>query len=164
MTAAALALEELLGWSDESTRQWMQFLASTPAACGLPCGIYGCATVLGLVRHIVAVELRHGERLAGLPVTAYEEIPEDSLAALAALHGETMQRFRELLGDSTIDWAAEIEFPTRSAVTLRATRRKLLAHALLHSIRHWAQLATLLRTAGYQPGIAGDLLASSALS
>jgi len=46
---------------------------------------------------------------------------------------------------------------------LRATRRKILAHALLHSIRHWAQLATLVRAAGYQPGIAGDLLASSAL-
>ena len=56
-----------------------------------------------------------------------------------------------------------IEFPTRSAGMQRATRRKVLAHALLHSIRHWAQVATLARAAGLPPAFAGDILASSAL-
>lgn len=159
----ALTLDELLAWSDESTRKWLQFLAANPALQQLPCGIYGTASVLGLARHIVAVELRHSQRLAGLPVTPYDEIPEDSLEALFALHAETVERLRTLLADPTQDWAAEIEFTTLSAGKMHATRRKVFAHALLHSIRHWAQVATLARAAGLLPGFAGDLLASSAL-
>ena len=33
----------------------------------------------------------------------------------------------------------------------------------LHSQRHWAQLATLLRTAGFPSGFEGDLMFSQAL-
>jgi hypothetical protein len=37
------------------------------------------------------------------------------------------------------------------------------AHALFHSQRHWAQLATLVRAAGFPSGFFGDILISSAL-
>ena len=40
------------------------------------------------------------------------------------------------------------------------SRRKVLAHALFHSQRHWAQLATLVRAAGFPSGFRGDLLFS----
>ena len=159
----ALTLDELLAWSDESTGRWLQFLAGQPALQQLPCGIYNTATVLGLVRHIVAVELRYSQRLAGLDVTALEQIPENSLEALASLHAEAIERLRALLHDSTQDWNEVIEFTTLSAGALRASRRKVVAHALLHAIRHWAQLATLVRAAGHPPPSAGDLLLSSAL-
>ena len=159
----ALTLEELLGWSDESTRHWLTFLADQPAVQQLPCGIYGAATVLGLVRHIVAVELRYSQRLIGQPATAYEQIPEDSLQALAALHAQAMERLRAVLHDSAQDWDEVIEFNTLTAGTLRATRRKVMAHALLHSVRHWAQLSTLTRAAGHPSPLGGDLLLSSAL-
>jgi hypothetical protein len=39
----------------------------------------------------------------------------------------------------------------------------MAAHALLHSQRHWAQLATLVRVAGFPSGFKGDLLISQAL-
>ncbi len=159
----SLTLEELLHFSDESTRNWLQFLADQPAVKQLPCGIYNTATVLGLVRHIIAVEFRYSQRLAALDVTAYEQIPEDSLATLAALHTEAVERFRALLHDSTQNWDEVVEFNTLSAGTLRATRRKVLAHAQLHAVRHWAQLATLVRAAGYPPPFGGDLLLNSAL-
>jgi uncharacterized damage-inducible protein DinB len=159
----ALTLEELLGWSDETTRQWITFLAAYPAVQQLPCGIYGTGSVLGLARHIVAVELRYSQRFFGLPVTTYEEIPENSLETLATLHAESIERFRALLSDAAQDWAEEMEFKTLTAGTIRATRRKVLAHALLHAIRHWAQVATLARAAGYPANFLGDLLASSAL-
>lgn len=159
----ALTLEELLQFSDESTRHWLQFLAEHPAVQQLPCGIYNAGTVLSLVRHIVAVELRYSQRLTGLDVIAYEHIPDDSLAALGAMHTEAVERFSTLLHDSTQNWNEVIEFQTLTAGTLRATRRKVLAHALLHSVRHWAQLSTLARAAGHPPPFAGDLLVSSAL-
>ncbi len=44
-----------------------------------------------------------------------------------------------------------------------SSRRKVMAHALFHSQRHWAQLATLVRAAGFPSGFKGDLLFSSAL-
>ena len=40
------------------------------------------------------------------------------------------------------------------------SRRKVAAHALFHSQRHWAQLATLVRQAGFPSGFRGDLLFS----
>jgi len=44
------------------------------------------------------------------------------------------------------------------------SRRKLAAQALFHSQRHWAQLATLVRAAGFPSGFKGDILLSSALA
>jgi hypothetical protein len=43
------------------------------------------------------------------------------------------------------------------------SRRKGSVHALFHSQRHWAQLATLVRNAGFPSGFKGDLLFSPAL-
>lgn len=159
----ALGLDEILAWSDESSRNWFAFLAAHPGLQALPCGIYKTASVLGLVRHIIAAELRYSQRLAGLPVVPYDDIPGDSLDALAALHGEAVTRFRALLADPAQNWEEDLEFTTLSAGTLRATRRKIMGHALLHAIRHWAQLATLARAAGTAPDFAGDLLLSSSL-
>jgi uncharacterized damage-inducible protein DinB len=39
----------------------------------------------------------------------------------------------------------------------------MAAHALFHGQRHWAQLATLVRVAGFPSGFKGDLLLSRAL-
>jgi uncharacterized damage-inducible protein DinB len=44
------------------------------------------------------------------------------------------------------------------------SQRKALVHTLFHSQRHWAQLATLVRAAGFPSGFKGDVLFSSALS
>lgn len=160
---AALTLTELLDWSDESSRRWFVFLAAHPALLAAPCGIYKTGSVLELVRHIVAVELRYSERLAGLPVTAYEAIPADALEALAVRHDEAVERLRALAADPGQDWDEELEFVTLSAGTMRATRRKAFAHGLLHAIRHWAQLSTLARMTGSPADFAGDLMVSSAL-
>lgn len=159
----AITLEEMLDWSDEVTCKWLQFFGENPAALELPCGIYGSANILGLIKHIVVVEFRHGQRLAALPVSSYEDIPGDKLEALASLHHETVARFKTLLADPSQDWAEVMEFKSLTAGVLRSSRRKLLGHTLMHSIRHWAQIATLMRSAGLQPGIGGDLLLSSAL-
>lgn len=162
-TDPALTLEELLGWACESAQKWFAFFEGDPAALALPCGIYKTETVLELVRHIVAVELRYSERLTGLPVTEYDALPKDALAPLIELHNQAVARLRALLADPNQNWDEELEFKTLTAGTLYASRRKILAHALLHGIRHWAQLATLCRAAGHAPGFFGDLIASSAL-
>jgi uncharacterized damage-inducible protein DinB len=161
--SVAITLEEMLRWSDEVTCKWLQFLGENPAALELPCGIYGTANLMGLVKHIVFVELRHGQRLVGLPVSSYDDLPGDNLERLVEFHKEAVERFKALLADPAQDWAEVMEFKSLTAGVLRASRRKLLAHTLMHGIRHWAQIATLTRTAGFPSGIGGDLLLSSAL-
>lgn len=159
----ALTLEEILGWSNESAQRWFLFFAAQPAALALPCGIYKTETVLGLVRHIVIVEIRYAQRLSGLAVIEYDAVPEISLDPLIALHIDAVTHFHALLVDPAQNWEEELEFKTLTAGTLYASRRKILAHTFLHGIRHWAQLATLCRAAGYAPGFSGDLMASSSL-
>jgi uncharacterized damage-inducible protein DinB len=57
-----------------------------------------------------------------------------------------------------------ITLQTVSAGTLHASRRTLFAHILLHSMRHWAQLTTMLREAGYKADWPKDFLFSEALA
>lgn len=162
--AAAITLEELVGWADESARNWIGFLASQPEVQQLPCAIFNAGTVLGLVRHIFVVEWRYAQHLAGRPVPPYSSFPEGPLETWASLHAETMAQLGVLLSDSSQDWNETMEWVTLTAGTVRASRRKMFAHPLLHGIRHWAQLASLVRAAGFPPPFPGDLLVSKALA
>lgn len=62
-----------------------------------------------------------------------------------------MALVRPLLDRDEQFWEADSEVRTRSAGVLRTTRRAVLAHLLTHSIRHYAQLATLSRQHGVPP-------------
>jgi len=164
MTAAAIKLEELLVDNEVSTRKWQAWFANNPAALDVPCAIYNSGTVRGLLKHIFAVELRHSQRLLGEEVTSYDAIPVGSLDELMAVHAQAMQNLRKFLSSANDAALLEvIPLQTVSAGTLHASRRKLLTHILLHSIRHWAQLSSLLREAGYKTDWAKDFLFSEAM-
>jgi len=160
MTQPALTATELLQWNDLTAQHWKALLAANPAALEFPCDVYGVGTVCGLLRHIVAVELRYAERLSGEPVTPYEKVPDGSAEELFALHDQTVSRYRKLLADDSIDWGEKLEFTTISAGTRTATRKRILFHAFLHGIRHYAQLATLVRQHGIKPDWPMDFLFS----
>ena len=114
-------------------------------------------TVGALLQHIVAVELRYAERLADRPVTEYADVPYDSADALYATHAKAFALLGEqLAGD--VDWGEWVELQTRSMGAARSTRKTVLFHVLLHSVRHYAQLATLVRQNGIPPGEPMDYL------
>ena len=159
----SLNSSELLQWNDETAEHWQKLFAAFPAALELPCDIYGTRDVRGLLRHIAAVELRYSERLSGEPMTPYEKVPDGSAELLFGLHRHAMQRFRELLADEGVNWEEKLEFTTVSAGTQSASRKKILFHALLHGIRHYAQLATLVRQHGIKPDWAMDFLFNGAM-
>jgi uncharacterized damage-inducible protein DinB len=72
--------------------------------------------------------------------------------------------YREYLSSvSDQDLGTVIEFPTRTAGMLRSSKRKIFLHAMLHGVRHWAQLATALREAGYPTNWAKDFLYSEVM-
>jgi len=164
--SVAVEMEELLGWNDEASSFWKAHLEKSPALLELPCGIGGAVTVQDFVRHIWGAELRWAERLGGLPETPREALPAGPLEALFALHLKAGPIYRRLLASPTEKWEAAytLDVPWLPADKRTFTRRKVLGHALFHGQRHWAQLATLVRAAGFPSDFRGDLLFSGALS
>ncbi len=154
----ALTGNELQAWVKETSLNWKKLIAAHPEILALPCDIRETQSVAQLLQHIVAVELRYTERLNDLPETSYDAIPFDSLDAIFATHDRAMALLKPLLERDPNFWEAPIEFATRSAGTLRASRRTILVHMLTHSIRHYAQLATLVRTHGITPDWQMDYL------
>ncbi len=150
MTDPALTAEETLAWLEATSTNWRTLIEAHPEVLAFPCDIMGVSTVGGLLQHIVAVELRYAEQLSGLPPTGYEAIPYDSAAAIYATHARAAALYRDLLA-SDIDWDERFNYVTRSRGPASSARKTVLFHALLHSIRHYAQLATLVRQHGIQP-------------
>jgi len=161
----AITTEELLAWNQESASFWKAHFEANPALLELPCGIGGTANVQELVRHIWGVELVWAQRIAGLPVADRKLFPAGPLDALFDLHLKADEILRELINDSGKDWEEKMTLDLAFLAPEERTfsRRKALVHALLHGQRHWAQLATLLRTAGFPSGFRGDMLLSSAM-
>ena len=96
--------------------------------------------------------------MLGDPVTPYEKLPTDAegIFAVADVAFAKLRMFLDSAKEE--DWKVVIEFPTRSAGTLSASRKKIFIHSLLHSVRHWAQLATALRAAGFKQDWQHDFL------
>ena len=46
---------------------------------------------------------------------------------------------------------------------ITGTKRKLCLHVMVHAIRHWAQIGTLVRIGGYPPDWPQDILFSEAI-
>jgi uncharacterized damage-inducible protein DinB len=162
----AITLDELLAWSDEASKFWNAHLNANPALLELPCDIGATGNVQGFVRHIWGVELRWGQRIAGLPQLAKEDTPTGPLAALFDLHIKAVEVFRALLDNPSLKWdeTMTLDFPWLPPDNRSFSKRKVAAHALFHSQRHGAQLATLVRSAGFPSGFKGDMLISSALT
>jgi uncharacterized damage-inducible protein DinB len=161
----AITFQELLAWNCQSSDFWKAHLDANPALLQLPSGIGGTADVQALVRHIWGVELLWSQRIAGLPQRNKDVWRAGPLDALFDLHLEAVGTFRALLNDPGKNWGERLilDRPGIPAEASRPTHRKVLGHALLHSQRHWAQLATLVRNAGFPSGFKGDLLFSSGL-
>jgi uncharacterized damage-inducible protein DinB len=158
----SLSAEEVLNWNDANAQHWRTFLDKHTNALALPCDVRGGETVADLLQHIVAVELRYAERLGGGAVTDYAAIQKTSVAEIFATHDLAIAQLRALTLDAAYPWDEELELATRSEGILIATRRSVLFHALFHSIRHYAQLATLLRHEGIAANWQMDYIAMAA--
>lgn len=160
-----ISLTELLAWNDHAAQHWHRHLDTNPALLQVQCDIGGTANVQEFVRHIWGVELRWSQRLAGLPVIDNEAVPQGPLDVLFNLHRQAVEIFRNLIAAPEKEWKEvyPVEIPQIPEELRRPSRRKVAAHALIHSQRHYAQLATIARQAGFPVPFGGDLLFSPTL-
>jgi uncharacterized damage-inducible protein DinB len=159
-----LSFGELLDYCAEETRHWDDFFGKNPKALDLPSDIAGTKNVREVVLHIVAVQMRYAERLLNLPITEYDALTGKSADELFSLAHKSFEDFRSFaVAANDPDWDGQLTFPTRSAGNLTASRRKIFIHALLHGLRHWAQLSTYLRQQGYKQDWPHDFIFSSVI-
>ena len=147
-----------MAWVERTSSGWRELLAAHSEALAFPCDIRETQSVGELLQHIVAVELRYAERLSGLAETPYETVGFDSVETIYAAHDTAVALLQKLDVQEESFWEEWIEFSTRRGGMLRSTRRTIFVHLLMHSIRHYAQLATLLRQRGIAPDWAMDYL------
>jgi uncharacterized damage-inducible protein DinB len=157
MNEPVLTAEEILAWNEKTAQGWRQLLTKHPELLTQSCDIAGTKTVAELLQHIVAAQLRYAERLANLPISDYATIPFDSVDSIYSTHDRATALFKQLFV-SDINWDEPLDFTTRTMGTLHSNRKTILFHALLHGVRHYAQLASLVRRCGVKPDWPMDYL------
>jgi uncharacterized damage-inducible protein DinB len=163
----AITADELLTWIERETAAYAKWFGGrSPDLLTLPTGpATGSGTIRDLLLHLYTVDLRYAERLVGRPVSDHAAVAAGAtdLDGLVALARRGQNLLREAIHQPGVDWAEELTFVTRSAGTLVASRRKVLAHTLTHHIRHSGQLAMALRQHGHPTDWMHDLLLCDAL-
>lgn len=156
-------LHALLAWNRAEIARWNTWFAANPAAMEVSMGP-GAGTVRKAIHHTFAVDLRLGQRLVGLPMSAVDHIEVSDAPGLFAL---AMRANDVLVGWLNQATTADLEqvhtFMTLSAGERSATARKILVQACAHHVRHWAQIATVLRMNGQKSDWPHDFLFSDAM-
>jgi uncharacterized damage-inducible protein DinB len=164
VTVGDAVLQALLEWNRAESRRWHAWFSGHRSALDLPIGEGRTASVRRLIHHVFVVDLRYAQRLVGLPVSAYETLDGLDLDGLFAL----AERAHALLagwlaGASEADLSRAHTFTTLSAGTLDASARKIVVHACTHHLRHWAQIATVLRLHGQPSDWVHDFMMSDVM-
>ncbi len=161
-----ISFPELLRFDEQETERWHQFLAKQgPAALDIPVDLAQGKTVRDLLLHIFGVELKYAERISGGAPTKPGDLPArtvDEIFGIATTAHGKMKTYLKTASEADLN--GKITFPTLSAGDQTASRRKVLGHALFHSLRHWAQLTTEMRRRGYKPEWHHDFLFTDALT
>lgn len=159
----ALTFDELLRYTSDERDKWRVWFVAHPAAIDAPVQPGArFATVGKLVDHIFLVERRHLQRLQSQPIVEQTGLTGNNAPPLFD-YGASVRRELEQYAENLGDDADEVRSFDIRGVRMPLTTRKLLFHVMVHEIRHWAQIATAVRVAGFEPPGDHDLLFSTAL-
>jgi uncharacterized damage-inducible protein DinB len=147
-----MTLETLLQYTDWEREQWREwFRKHGDEPLQLSAGPHGDGrfhTIGDLVKHIFFAEKRYVERLTDQPLTDQGSLPAASAEALFEFGRRGRSEFRKLIdGLPAEEWDSQKQFKILNHA-LSATPRKIVMHVLVHEIRHWAQIGTILRLNG----------------
>lgn len=160
MSDPGRSFADLLDYTDEETRRWKEFFRKNPAALDLATDIRGAKTVRELAAHIFIAELIFGCAALGEPRPDYEKLPQSTLDEVFAIGESARKKMRDFVARAgEKELAEQVPFGPAGNVS----KRKMLMQALTHGMRHWAQLATDLRRAGYPTDWVHDWIMSSAV-
>jgi uncharacterized damage-inducible protein DinB len=159
-----LSVNEMLRYTDEERQRWEQwFLANGDELLAMPILGERESTIGRLIMHIFGPELRYVERLRNEAPTDYRGLPASSIETVFGFGLKTRQKMRDYIASLAAgDWETIVDLELPGGPT-SASVRKIVLHTLIHEVRHWAQIARLLRERGLVPPGQHDLLNSQAL-
>ena len=151
MAERSVEIGVLAAYVDGETGRWREWLdGAPPGVLDLPLGPGADGTVRTLIKHIFAVELRYAQRLVGEPVSGYEELADGTAGELREIHrtaASLRDRFLREATPGALDRVLVSD--TRKLGRIEARAHTVVVHTLVHGIRHWAQVATVLRQHGH---------------
>ncbi|HEX7286934.1 MAG TPA: DinB family protein [Candidatus Angelobacter sp.] len=145
-------LGELIEYTDWDRGKWYDlFHQQGNSVLTISVGPHGDGrfqTAGDVVRHIFSAEKRYVERLSNRPLTDTSSVSNSNVDALFLFGRQSREDLKEFVKTFPArHWDAPVEFSLMNS-SLKATPRKIVVHTLLHEIRHWAQIGTLLRLNG----------------
>ncbi|HEY0036373.1 MAG TPA: DinB family protein [Longimicrobium sp.] len=151
MAAKSVELGVLAAYVDGETERWREWFDRAPAeVMDLPLGTGADGTVRTLIKHIFAVELRYAQRLVGEAVSGYEQLPDRTVPELWSIHGTAATIRNQFLRDATPeDLDRVLVSDTRKLGRIESRAHVVVMHTFIHGIRHWAQIAAVLRQHGH---------------
>ena len=157
----ALTYKVLLEVTSTEHHRWRDWFLEHPKAWAIPFATGRMATIGGLVLHIFGVELRYAQRLLDQEVTAWEEFRQTSVDEVFELGDNArgqLVHFLTTAPEKELDRI--LTFQTLTAGTISASKYKIASNIFLHDIRHWGQIATVLRQNGFVDQWPHDMLLS----
>jgi uncharacterized damage-inducible protein DinB len=163
-----LKIDELLAYTDEERAKWEGWFAehgNEQLKLAVPMDVH--PNIGTLILHCFWAELFYANWMRGDMLT--QEQMKKIIEGLDAEHADQVFAFGRssraamrdaLSGYTEQDWEKrlEVEGP---GFKLDGSSRKLIAHILVHEIRHWAQVAVMIRQHNLAPPGEHDLLFST---
>ena len=159
-----LTVEELIHYTDEERSRWEEWFRENGAdMLHMPITGDRETTIGALILHIFGPELRYVQRLRDEPLTEYRGRPSGTVDQVFGFGLESRRALRDYVrGLKPADWSRPVHLKI-GPLERTASVRKIILHALMHEVRHWAQIARIMRDRGFAPPGGHDLLMSEAL-
>jgi uncharacterized damage-inducible protein DinB len=157
-----IRFSELLAYTADENRRWKEWFQKHPQAMDLPCDIGGSPTVHHLLLHIFTADSYFAHRVLGLASPDFKTLSHSTIGELFAITEKASEMLCEFTNSARPeDWNEVTPLGFRDC---KATKRKMMAQALLHGVHHRAQLATLLRQHGYKQDWVHDIVLSDVIA
>ena len=142
----------LMDYVQHERGKWKAWLEADPSRLRLPFQPGGRFPMINsLVDHVFFVERRHLSRLQGAPLPEKTGVAEGDITGLFEYADRAHADLRRYAADLTDAQANEVMTFSIPNGPVSIARGALALHALLHEVRHLAQLAYAARVAGIEP-------------
>ena len=166
--SASVPFGILLRYNEQETARWREwFSKQTEAVLQIPAGDPSkeMGTIRDLLFHILIVEWVYAKVLNGENwENEWQKFDRTTITGIFGVAAEAqpkLRAFAESANDAQL--AQQYKITARSGQSVAGSGRKFLAHVVLHSTRHWAQIAMLVRKEGHSTDWQHDFIFSDAI-
>jgi len=160
--ALGISYEDWLRYDEEQLQKWHELFVKRPHLLKLEAS--PTETLEGLIFHILTAEYRSAQRLLGEEMTPNAGFKHANADELFAIADEAHRKVRRYLASATSVSLEELRtYPSTTLGEFTVTPKKLLMHLIVHSLRHWGQVARILRENGQRADFSHDVLFSKAI-